>query len=308
MRLCLRSATCLGLLLLAACVDETPMPASGAPSDAMREATLAGLEDRLGGRLGVALVGEDGVLRRSHRGDERFAMCSTFKLALSAAILEQVDDGDLSLDAEVPIDESDLLSYAPVVTERVGEGRIRVDELAVASVTLSDNSAANLLLERVGGPAGLTAFFRRQGDPVTRLDRIEPDLNENRPGDERDTTTPEAMATLVQRLVLGTGLSAESRELLRSWLEQTSTGLQRIRAGLPDRWRAGDKTGTCGTAYNDVAVVWPPEGEALVLVVYIDRPAVEAGDVDDVFAELGRLAAQFVAERVGGSNSAADSS
>jgi beta-lactamase class A len=284
------------------------MPASGAPGEVMSEATLAGLEARLGGRLGVALVGEDGVLRRSHRGDERFAMCSTFKLALSAAILEQVDDGDLSLDAEVPIDESDLLSYAPVVTERVGEGRIRVDELAVASVTLSDNSAANLLLERVGGPAGLTAFFRRQGDPVTRLDRIEPDLNENRPGDERDTTTPEAMATLVQRLVLGTGLSAESRELLRSWLEQTSTGLQRIRAGLPDRWRAGDKTGTCGTAYNDVAVVWPPEGEALVLVVYIDRPAVEAGDVDDVFAELGGLAAEFVAERVGGSNSAADSS
>jgi beta-lactamase class A len=233
----------------------------------------------------------------SYRGDERFAMCSTFKLALSAAILEEVEAGNLSMDQAIAFDESDMLDYAPVAREHFAEGQMTIAQMAEAISTLSDNTAANLLLAQIGGPEAMTAFFRRHGDSVTRLDRNEPALNENAPGDERDTTTPEAMAGLVQRLILGDAMSAEAREQLAAWAVANRTGDDRIRAGTPEGWRVGDKTGNCGTAYNDIGIVWPPEGEPFVLTVYVDRPTAEAGEVDAAIAEIGRLAVARGSER-----------
>lgn len=267
--------------------------------DALSEEALTAMEERIGGRVGVALVGGDGTVLRDHRGDERFAMCSTFKLALSAAILEDVAAGRMALDDVIPFGEADLLDYAPVVREHVAEGSMTVRELAAAISTLSDNSAANLLLARIGGPAALTEFFRRHGDERSRLDRTEPALNENAPGDERDTTTPRAMAGLVRRLVLGDALGDEAREQLAAWTVANRTGDNRIRAGIPGGWRVGDKTGTCGTAYNDVAIVWPPEAEPFVLAVYVDRPTAEAKQVEAAIAEIGALAAQLATARAG---------
>lgn len=286
------------LLLVTAAAAAVPqsVPSSAnerpAGEDALSAAALTAVEERIGGRVGVALVGADGTLRRDHRGDERFAMCSTFKLALSAAVLEEVAAGRMSLDDDVPFGEGDLLDYAPVAREHVAAGRMTVGELAEAISTLSDNTAANLLLAKIGGPAALTAFFRRHGDELSRLDRTEPALNENASGDERDTTTPRAMAGLVRRLVLGGALGDAAREQLAAWAVANRTGDNRIRAGIPDGWRVGDKTGTCGTAYNDVAIVWPPEREPFVLAVYVDRPTAEAKQVEAAIAEIGRLAAK----------------
>lgn len=292
------------LMLFAACGVE-PLPAGRdaepeAGLDGGRSETeLAAIEERIGGRVGIALVDDGGTVLREHRGDERFAFCSTFKLILSAAVLAEVEAGRLGLDEVVEFGEEDVLAYAPVVGERVAEGRMTIAELAEAITTVSDNSAANLLLERIGGTEALTAFFRRHGDEVSRLDRYEPDLNENAPGDERDTTSPRAMAALVRRLVLGTALGAESRATLSGWAEASVTGLHRIRAGLPEGWRAGDKTGSCGTAYNDVAIVWPPAAEPFVLAVYIDRPVAPAGEVEAAIAEIGAFAADLVNRRTG---------
>ncbi|MBC2777655.1 class A beta-lactamase [Parasphingopyxis marina] len=270
--------------------------ASEAPASALTEAAIAEIEERIGGRVGVALVGADGRILHSYRGGERFAMCSTFKLALSAAVLEQVEAGTLEMDRAVEFAESDLLDYAPAAREHfdeaMGAGQMTIAEMAEAISTLSDNTAANLLLQMIGGPQEMTAFFRRHGDETTRLDRMEPELNENAAGDPRDTTTPQAMAGLVQRLVLGDALSAEGREQLAAWTVANRTGDDRIRAGIPEGWRVGDKTGSCGTAYNDIGIVWPPEREPFVLTVYVDRPTAEAGEVDAAIAEIGRLAAE----------------
>jgi beta-lactamase class A len=258
---------------------------------------LEEIEQRIGSRLGIALIDDTGTQLRSYRGDERFAMCSTFKLALSAAVLERVEAGSIALDDTIAFGEDDILEYAPVVSERVADGEMTIAELAEAISTVSDNSAANLLLARIGGPEGLTTFFRRHGDDVTRLDRIEPDLNENLPGDPRDTTSPVAMAGLVQRLVLGDGLEPASRAMLAEWTEASTTGLRRIRAGLPEGWRAGDKTGTCWTAYNDIAIIWPSESDPFVLAIYIDRPEATPRQVNAAFAEIGELAASYMTER-----------
>ena len=186
--------------------------------------------------------------------------------------------------------------HAPVARAHVKQGVLTVAELAAAAVEVSDNSAANLLLPLIGGPRGLTAFMRRHGDAVTRLDRTEPALNENRPGDPRDTTSPAAMSRLIARL-LHRDLSTASAGRLRGWLMASTTGVRRIRAGFPAGWTIGDKTGTCGTAYNDVAILRSPHGRDYVLAVYLDRPRVGSEQADAMIAEVGRVAARLLIAR-----------
>lgn len=261
---------------------------------------LAALESRSGGRLGVGLLDTGSGRIAGHRLDERFAMCSTFKLALAGLVLREAEQGRLRLDDAVAITKADLVSYAPVVEPKVGQ-TLTVAALAEAAQTTSDNAAANLLLKRLGGPAGFTAALRALGDTVTRLDRFETALNLVVPGDERDTTSPRAMADTLRRLLTGDALTAASRERLIGWMVATATGAKRIRAGLPAVWRAGDKTGTAQAdamtdKVNDLAIAWPPGKAPLVITAFFDsgrrtdatQPADEA-----VLAEVGRIAAAW---------------
>lgn len=263
-------------------------------------AALAALEARAGGRLGVCLLDTGSGRLVGHRLDERFAMCSTFKLPLAALVLRAADAGRLRLDEAVAITKADLVSYAPVVEPKVGQ-TLTVAALAEGAQTTSDNAAGNLLLARLGGPAGFTAALRGLGDSVTRLDRTEPQLNIVKPGEEHDTTSPRAMAATMARLLTGDALSAASRERLIGWMVATTTGGKRLRAGLPSSWRSGDKTGT-GRAdamtdkVNDIGITWPPGKAPLVITAYFDssrrtdatQPADEAA-----LAEVGRIAAAW---------------
>ncbi|WCL52664.1 class A beta-lactamase [Gimibacter soli] len=260
------------------------------------EAGIKAIEAKFGGRVGVTVIDPATGKQLSHRGDERFAMCSTFKWALAAAILKEVDEGRMTLDERIAFGDRDLLSYAPVTKARVGEGAMSVRDLAAAAVSLSDNTAANLLLAKIGGPEGLTAFLWNTGDAVTRLDRTEPTLNENREGDQRDTTTPDAMAKSLQKLLTGDTLSPASRDLLVQWLEETSTGKDRLRGGFPADWRAGDKTGTCGSrgAVNDVAVAWPPGRGPVFVASYLSDSDASYADLYAAHAEIGKLVAETV--------------
>jgi beta-lactamase class A len=253
------------------------------------------IEDATGGRLGIALVDAQGKLILGFNREERFAMCSTFKAPLAAAILAGADKGRYSMGDALPIHRSDVLEHAPVVAANVKKGSLPIATLAKAAVEVSDNSAANLLLPLVGGPDGLTAFLRAHGDAVTRLDRSEPALNENALGDERDTTSPLAMTTAMARLLFQ-DLPAPAAQQLRGWLEGSTTGGARIRAGLPQGWRVGDKTGSCGTAFNDVAVLQSPAGKDYVLAIYLDRPAVDAKRADAAIAEATRAAIAILIE------------
>ncbi|MEH6951667.1 class A beta-lactamase [Nitrobacter sp. NHB1] len=250
---------------------------------------LKRLETESGGRLGVALLDTGTGQCVGHRMDERFPMCSTFKVLASGAVLHGVDAGKESLARRIYFSEADLVAHSPETHERVGPVGITVAELCKAAITLSDNTAGNLLLASLGGPQGLTAFVRKLGDDVTRLDRIETALNEAAPGDPRDTTTPNAMASDLRALVVGDVLSTKSRAQLVAWLAANTTGSKRLRAGLPAGWRAGDKTGTGerGTA-NDVAVVWPPDRAPMIVTAYLTGAAVSADRQNAVMAAVGR--------------------
>ena len=276
----------MGFLLLAPAFAEARQPRVGP------ERRIAAIERASGGRLGVALMDSQGRVLLGHRANERFAMCSTFKLLLAGYVL----DNPASLRIPLPYGRADLLPNSPFAVESLGNAEssdMRVGFAAEQIVTRSDNTAANLLLRHIGGPDGLNAWLRQHGDPVTRLDRYETALNENRRGDPRDTTSPAAMARSASRLVIGDGLHEAHRRWLREWMLASRTGLNRIRAGLPAGWGVGDKTGTCGNAVNDVAFFRTPAGNEYILAVYHDRPrSIARGET--AIAEVARVAAGMV--------------
>ncbi len=283
-----------------------PAVASAALDGAALQRELARLEAQSGGRLGVALLDSASGQLAGHRVDERFALCSTFKLLLAAAVLQACDQGLFKPDHWVAYGPADMTPHAPVTQAKLAQGGMQLLELAEATQVTSDNPAANLLLRVLGGEQGpqwLTTWLRGLGDTTTRLDRWEPEMNRVPPGEVRDTSTPAAIARTSARLLTGDVLSPASRDRLLDWMVATQTGSRRLRAGLPPHWKAGDKTGTAmhpsmPDQFNDVAIVWPGVGRApwLIAAYYAGpqrgseriRPEGEA-----VLAEVGRLAARW---------------
>ncbi|HEY4113021.1 MAG TPA: class A beta-lactamase [Rhizomicrobium sp.] len=251
------------------------------------------LEKKHDGRLGVSALDTQSGGRMEHRGDERFAMCSTFKLLATAVLLHRVDKGSETLSRRLTYGKTDLLSYAPVAKQHIREGQMSLATICEAAIEWSDNSAANLLLAAVGGPGQVTAYARELGDDVTRLDRNEPALNDVVPGDIRDTTSPNAMLRDMQKILLGDALSNASRDRLTRWLRNSQTGKERLRAGLPRSWAFGDKTGTGFRGEtNDIGIAWP-KGRAPILIAayYAGSKAPQAAG-EAVLAEVGRVVAQ----------------
>lgn len=275
--------------VLAACARP---PARTPRAEALDAAPLAAIEQKVGGRVGVCALDTQTGRQLVQRADERFALCSTFKWLLAAQVLARVDQGQLRLEQRIAYGAGDLLEYAPVTREHAASGSLSVEELARAAVVVSDNTAANLLLAQPGGPAGLTQFARSLGDATTRLDRIEPDLNANDPGDVRDTTTPRAMVELMRRILCDSVLSAPGRERLIGWLRACETGKQRLRAGLPPAWQVGDKTGTGSHgACNDVAIAVPPGRSPVLIAVYLSESVIPTEQLQSVHADVARIVA-----------------
>ena len=281
-------------LLLAGLLPVLSPALAAAPPAAppQTESALANLERRIGGRFGLAALDTGSGRRLAHRGEERFPLCSTFKVLLAGAVLARVERGQERLDRPIAYTKADLLAHAPVTAARVDEGRMTVEALCAAAVEASDNTAANLLLEALGGPGALTAFVRGLGDPVTRLDRTEPALNTALPGDPRDTTSPAAMVETLKALLLGGALSPASCQCLEGWMQSSATGQARLRAGLPAGWIAGDKTGTGerGTV-NDVAILRPPGRAPILVAAYITGSRAPMKDCETALAEAGRIVA-----------------
>jgi beta-lactamase class A len=274
----------------AAMVPVAHLWAAPLPSNATRR--LADIEHRIGGRLGVAAIEAASGRRIDYRSDERFSLCSTFKFLLAAAILNRTDEQRDALDRLIPYGEEDLLDYAPITREHVQEGGLTLGALCAAAIQYSDNTAANLLLRTIGGPAGITRYARSIGDRVTRLDRNEPSLNEASPGDDRDTTSPRAMVGDLKALLLGHALSIPARRQLETWLIGTKTGAERLRAGLPTDWRLGDKTGSGdhGTA-NDIAILRPPGRSPILVAAYLTETDSLAAERNAALADIGRFIA-----------------
>jgi beta-lactamase class A len=249
-----------------------------------------------GGKIGLYAENLATGAKLTWRADERFVMCSTFKASLAACVLARVDRGEDQLAGMIAYGQADLLEYAPVARQNLSAGKMSVADMCKAIVELSDNTCANLLLARIGGPAALTAFWRSIGDTTSRLDHKEPELNRSPPGDPRDTTTPAAMAENLRRLVLGESLSPTSRAQLTEWMVGCKTGANRLRGGLPASWKIGDKTGNNGKdASGDIAMAWPKADTPIVIAAYTQGGTPTAAQIEAVFARIGRMVAERLA-------------
>ncbi|MEU6991170.1 class A beta-lactamase [Streptomyces sp. NPDC046465] len=273
------------------------------PGRSHRPVRFEDLERKYGGRLGIYALATGTGATLTHRADDRFAFCSTFKALAVAAVLHH---NPLShLDKRVTYTADDVDSISPITKDHLATG-MTIRQLCDAAVRHSDGTAGNLLMRDVGGPARLTAYLRGLGDDVSRMDHYEPELNGVPPKDRHDTTTPRAIAADYRALVLGDALPADKRALLKGWLldNATEVGRQRVRAGLPKGWTAADKTGTgnWGRA-NDIAIAWPPDSAPsdsapsdsapLVIAVMSDRRGRDAEPSNELIA---RATERVVAE------------
>jgi len=257
---------------------------------------LRQLELDLNGRLGVYAFNTANGAELIYRADERFAVCSTCKVLIVAAILHQSSQVPGLMQQQIHYSQNDVIKsgYAPVTTEHVTTG-MSVSDLCAAAIQYSDNAAANALLRLLGGPPAVTDYARSLGDSTFRLDRWEPELNTAIPGDSRDTSTPRAMGLMLQQLTVGTALPVSQRAQLLTWLRGNTTGATRVRAGLPSDWQVGDKTGTgdYGVA-NDLAIIWPPQRAPIIVSVYTAQLLESAQPRNDILAAVAGIVAGWV--------------
>lgn len=266
------------------------LPLAAGAEAAAEHTGFAALERDLHGTLGVAAIDSATGRTVGHRQDERFPMCSTFKAVLAAAVLARADTDAGLLDRQLALPRERFVEYAPVTGKHV-DGAMSVADLCAAALQYSDNMAANTLLREVGGPAGLTRYARALGDERFRLDRWETALNTAVPGDERDTTTPLAMARTLRKLLLQDGLPQARRDRLRDWMLGNTTGGERIRAAVSRGWNVADKTGTGAYgAAADIGVVYPAGGAPIVLAIYTRQDTKDAGARSDIIAAAAKIA------------------
>lgn len=256
-------------------------------------AELERIEQELDARIGFAAHNLATGQRWEVNADQRFAMSSTFKTLACGALLEQVDEGQLALDTEVSFEASELVTYSPVTEQYAGDQPMTLFELCDATMTTSDNTAANLVLQALGGPEAITAFARSMDDRTTRLDRYETELNEATPGDKRDTTTPNAMLATLKTLVLGDVLTPESRQQLQDWMKGNAVADGLFRAAMPFDWDIADRTGAGGYGSRSItAIIWPPEQAPTAVVFYITETEASFEARNAAIASLGEVIQQ----------------
>lgn len=269
-------------------IASLPLVAAAGPTSA--HAGFAALERDLQRELGIAAIDSATGRTVGHRQGQRFPLCSTFKTVLAAAILALAERKPGLLEKRLSLPKESFVSFSPVTGKHVG-GALSVAELCGAALQYSDNTAGNALLRELGGPAELTRFVRALGDHSFRLTRWETELNSALPNDERDTTTPLAMAGTLRKLLLQDGLPPSAQCQLRDWMLGNTTGDRRIRAAVPTGWKVADKTGSgdYGCA-NDIAVIYPPEKAPVVLAIYTRQFAKDADARNDLIVQAARLA------------------
>lgn len=272
----------------AASATAAPGTAAAPASPAPASRAFAALEARFHAQLGVYALDTGTGRAVAYNADERFAYCSTYKALASGMLLQR--DTSAQLDQVIHYTAGDLVEWSPVTSRHVDTG-MTLPAVMAAALDYSDNTAANLLLNQLGGPAGFQQDLRRAGDATTDADRTEPALNEAAPGDPRDTTTARAVAADLRGLLLGNVLPGSRRQLLTGWMLANTTGGPYIRAGVPRGWKVADKTGNgdWGTR-NDIAVGWPPSGAPVVITVLSHRQAAGATSDDALIADATKAA------------------
>jgi beta-lactamase class A len=276
----------LTLAALAACSQKSVLADPAEPLPPVED-RIGALERRHNALIGVYAVNLDTDRVVAHRPQDSFAMCSTFKTYAAARVLQMAERGELTLDRAVTIEQSDIVMNSPITETRVGQN-MTLAELCQAALQRSDNAAGNWLLRVIGGPSRITDFARSIGDDRSQLDRWELELNAAVPGDPRDTSSPEALASGYRALLVGDALAPPQRTQLEEWMRANQTSS--MRAGLPPGWTSSDKTGSGDYgSTNDVGVAFGPDGQRLLLA-FMTRSTADDPKAQNMRPLIGELA------------------
>ncbi|EJG0026600.1 CARB family carbenicillin-hydrolyzing class A beta-lactamase [Vibrio alginolyticus] len=250
------------------------------------------LEQQTSSRIGVSVWDTQVDERWDYRGDERFPLMSTFKTLACAKMLSDMDSGKLSKNATAKVDERSIVVWSPVMDKLAGQNT-RIEHACEAAMLMSDNTAANLVLNEIGGPKAVTMFLRTIGDKATRLDRIEPRLNEATPGDSRDTTTPNAILNTLRTLVEGETLSYESRVQLKIWMQDNKVSDSLMRSVLPTGWSIADRSGAGGHGSRGInAIIWKENHRPVYISIYVTETELSLQARDQLVAQISQLILQ----------------
>ncbi|EJU9974647.1 CARB family carbenicillin-hydrolyzing class A beta-lactamase [Vibrio alginolyticus] len=250
------------------------------------------LEQQTSSRIGVSVRDTQADERWDYRGDERFPLMSTFKTLACAKMLSDMDSGKLSKNATAKVDERSIVVWSPVMDKLAGQNT-RIEHACEAAMLMSDNTAANLVLNEIGGPKAVTMFLRTIGDKATRLDRIEPRLNEATPGDSRDTTTPNAILNTLRTLVEGETLSYESRVQLKIWMQDNKVSDSLMRSVLPTGWSIADRSGAGGHGSRGInAIIWKENHRPVYISIYVTETELSLQARDQLVAQISQLILQ----------------
>lgn len=249
---------------------------------------LSSIEQRISGKVGVSVLDTRDQSQWHYNGDERFPMMSTFKTLACAKMLQDADNGLLDLGKKTRITSDEIIDWSPVTQEWVG-GTITLEKACEASMLTSDNTAVNIVLQNIGGPQGVTTFLRTLGDEVTQLDRIEPELNQAIAGDVRDTTTPNAMNTTLERLLLGDGLSQHAQNRLRGWMQSNSVSDSLLRSILPQGWSIADRSGAGGFGSRGItALIWAEQRAPMIISIYMTQTDLSLSERNSIINDIGQ--------------------
>lgn len=250
---------------------------------------LASIEEHISGRLGVSVWDTQTDEKWDYRGDERFPMMSTFKTLACATMLKDMDSEKLDKNATAKVEERNMVVWSPVMDRMAGQ-TTRIEHACEAAMLMSDNTAANIVLRSIGGPHGVTRFLRSIGDKATRLDRFEPRLNEAKPGDNQDTTTPNAMVNTLHTLLEGDALSYESRIQLKIWMQDNKVSDSLMRSVLPKGWSIADRSGAGGFGSRGItAMIWKENHKPVYISIYITETDLSLQARDQVIAQISQL-------------------
>lgn len=237
------------------------VPAAIDLSDALQQ-----LESQYAARIGVSAFDTGTGQSILYRADERFGFASSFKVFVAAGFLSQVSAAERDAVATWTQEDIDAAGYSPVTSEHLADG-LTLSELAEAAVRSSDNTATNIILGRIGGPAGLQAILRQAGDDTSNIVNAEPGLNIIEAGSTDDTTTPAAFTAGLRALLTGDVLTETDTTTLLGWMSGNATGDALIRAGAPAGWTVADKSGGAYGIRNDIAIVTLPGRAPIILTI-----------------------------------------
>ena len=276
----------IGIFLITGCGKEEKQ-LSAAKSASASDTTFAQLERDYSAKLGVYALDTETNKEVLYRSDDRFLYCSTSKALLAGIVLQQNSLDQLK--QVVRYSSDDILSYAPVTKEHVEQG-MTLEEICIAALRFSDNTAANLLFNHIGGPTGFKSALNKLGDNITEPVRLEPHLNEVIPGDNSDTSTPRQLAIDLQAYTTGNVLTEDKRKMLIEWMTGNATGKKMIRAGAPADWIVADKSGSgsYGTR-NDIAIVIPPNRKPIIIAILSTHAEKEAKYNDQLIAQAAKI-------------------